>query len=74
MLGKSYSKNMVYAASRYTEAKLESICSELFNDIDKDTVDFAPNFDEKRKEPLVLPTRIPTLLINGSSGIAVGIS
>ena len=62
------------AAYRYTEARMSKISNVLLENIDKDTVDFAPNFDEKRQEPLVLPTRIPTLLINGSSGIAVGMA
>ena len=62
------------AAYRYTEARMSKISNVLLENIDKDTVDFAPNFDEKRREPLVLPTRIPTLLINGSSGIAVGMA
>ena len=62
------------AAYRYTESRMSKISNILLENIDKDTVDFAPNFDEKRKEPLVLPTRIPTLLINGSSGIAVGMA
>ena len=62
------------AAYRYTEARMSKISNILLENIDKDTVDFAPNFDEKRKEPVILPTRIPTLLINGSSGIAVGMA
>ncbi len=62
------------AAYRYTEARMSKIANVLLENIDKDTVDFAPNFDEKRVEPLVLPTRVPTLLINGSSGIAVGMA
>lgn len=62
------------AAYRYTEARMSKISNILLENIDKDTVDFAPNFDEKRREPTVLPTRIPTLLINGSSGIAVGMA
>ncbi len=62
------------AAYRYTEARMSKIANVLLENIDKNTVDFAPNFDEKRREPLVLPTRIPTLLINGSSGIAVGMA
>ncbi len=62
------------AAYRYTEARMSKLSNLLLENIDKNTVDFAPNFDEKRKEPLVLPTRIPTLLINGSSGIAVGMA
>ena len=72
--GKSYSKNMQYAASRYTEAKLAPISAELFRDIDKDTVDFVPNFDETEKEPTVLPARFPNLLVNGTNGIAVGMA
>ena len=72
--GKSYSKNMVYAASRYTEAKLESICSELFNDIDKDTVDFVDNYDSTMKEPTLLPVSFPSVLLNTNSGIAVGMA
>ena len=62
------------AAYRYTEARMSKIANAMLENIDKDTVDFIPNFDEKRKEPVVLPTRIPTLLINGSSGIAVGMA
>jgi DNA gyrase subunit A len=62
------------AAMRYTECRLDKIASEILADIDKDTVDFQPNYDGKEKEPTVLPTRIPNLLINGSSGIAVGMA
>ena len=62
------------AAMRYTEARLTEIAEEVMVDIDKDTVDFMPNFDDSLKEPLVLPTRIPNLLVNGSSGIAVGMA
>ena len=62
------------AAYRYTEARMSKIANVLLENIDKNTVDFVPNFDEKRKEPSVLPTRIPTLLVNGSSGIAVGMA
>src|SRR5262249_14683986 len=62
------------AAMRYTETRLAKIAHEMLADIDKDTVDFVPNFDESLQEPLVLPTRIPNLLINGSSGIAVGMA
>ena len=62
------------AAYRYTEARMSKLSNVLLENIDKDTVDFAPNFDEKRIEPLVLPTRVPTLLLNGSSGIAVGMA
>ena len=62
------------AAYRYTEARMSKLANLLLENIDKDTVDFLPNFDEKRQEPVVLPTRVPTLLINGSSGIAVGMA
>jgi len=62
------------AAMRYTEARLSKIAEEMLADIEKETVDFVPNFDESEKEPLVLPTRIPNLLVNGSSGIAVGMA
>ncbi len=62
------------AAYRYTEARMSKLANVMLENIEKNTVDFAPNFDEKRKEPLVLPTRIPTLLVNGSSGIAVGMA
>ncbi len=62
------------AAYRYTEARMSKLSNTLLENIEKNTVDFAPNFDEKRKEPTILPTRIPTLLINGSSGIAVGMA
>src|SRR5512136_434975 len=62
------------AAYRYTEARLAKIAEELLADIDKETVDFTPNFDETTEEPLVLPTRMPNLLINGSAGIAVGMA
>ncbi len=72
--GKAYSKNMVYAASRYTEAKLESICTELFADIDKDTVDFVDNYDSTMKEPTLLPVTFPSVLVNMNSGIAVGMA
>src|SRR5919106_5226355 len=62
------------AAYRYTEARLAKIAHEMLADIDKGTVDFVPNFDESEEEPVVLPTRIPNLLINGSAGIAVGMA
>jgi DNA gyrase subunit A len=62
------------AAMRYTEARLAAVSAELLNDIDKNTVDFTPNFDESLEEPLVLPSAIPNLLVNGSSGIAVGMA
>jgi DNA gyrase subunit A len=62
------------AAMRYTEARLAKIAHEMLADIDKETVDFVPNFDESLQEPIVLPTRVPNLLINGSAGIAVGMA
>src|SRR5205085_7884904 len=62
------------AAMRYTEARLARIAEELLADIERETVDFVPNFDETEKGPVVLPTRIPTLLVNGASGIAVGMA
>ena len=62
------------AASRYTEARMSRITAEMLADIDKDTVDFVPNYDGNEKEPVVLPSRIPNLLVNGSSGIAVGMA
>ncbi len=62
------------AAYRYTEARMSKICNEMLRDIDKETVDWDPNFDEERKEPRVLPSRFPNLLVNGSSGIAVGMA
>ncbi len=72
--GKAYSRNMVYAAARYTEAKLESICTELFADIDKDTVDFVDNYDSTMREPTLLPVTFPSVLVNSNSGIAVGMA
>ena len=62
------------AAMRYTEARLSRIATALLEDIDKETVDFRPNYDESESEPEVLPTRVPNLLVNGSSGIAVGMA
>src|SRR4051812_10360958 len=62
------------AAMRYTECRLSRIATEMLRDIDADTVDFGPNYDESRREPLVLPSRFPNLLVNGSSGIAVGMA
>src|SRR5258708_1139751 len=62
------------AAYRYTECRLDKIASEMLLDIDKETVDFTPNYDGKEREPAVLPTRVPNLLVNGSSGIAVGMA
>ena len=72
--GKSYSKNMQYAASRYTEAKLEPIAAELFKDIDKETVDFVDNYDATMKEPVLLPVSFPSVLVNANTGIAVGMA
>ena len=72
--GKSYSRNMAYAASRYTEAKLEAIASELFKDIDKDTVDFVDNYDATMQEPTLLPVTFPSILVNANTGIAVGMA
>jgi DNA gyrase subunit A len=72
--GKAYSKNMMYAASRYTEAKLAPICHELFDDIKSDTVDFVYNYDNTMKEPRLLPVTFPTILSNVTTGIAVGMA
>ena len=72
--GKFYSRDMAWAASRYTEAKLDEICKELFKDIDKDTVDFADNYDNTTKEPTLLPATFPTVLVNANTGIAVGMA
>ena len=72
--GKFYSRDMAWAASRYTEAKLDSICNELFEDIDKDTVDFIDNYDNTLKEPTLLPTKYPSILVNANTGIAVGMA
>ncbi len=72
--GKAYSRDMAYAASRYTEAKLEDVCAELFGDIDKDTVDFVPNYDASTTEPTLLPVTFPTILANNTLGIAVGMA
>ncbi len=72
--GKAYSKNMQYAASRYTEAKLDKISAELFADIDKDTVDFVPNYDNSMTEPTLFPVRFPSILVNSNMGIAVGMA
>ena len=72
--GKFYSRDMAWAASRYTEAKLAPICAELFNDIDKDTVDFVDNYDNTMKEPTLLPARFPSVLVNTNTGIAVGMA
>lgn len=72
--GKAYSKNMMYAASRYTEAKLTPLCHELFDDIKLDTVDFVDNYDNTMKEPTLLPVTFPTILCNVTTGIAVGMA
>ena len=72
--GKVYSRDMAYAASRYTEAKLESICGELFRDIDLDTVDMVDNYDGSMKEPSLLPTTFPNVLVSANQGIAVGMA
>lgn len=72
--GKFYSRDMAWAASRYTEAKLDDICKELFRDIDKDTVDFVDNYDSTMKEPTLLPASFPTVLVNANTGIAVGMA
>ena len=72
--GKFYSRDMAWAASRYTEAKLDPICNELFRDIDKDTVDFIDNYDNTMKEPSLLPASFPSVLVNANTGIAVGMA
>jgi DNA gyrase subunit A len=72
--GKAYSRDMSCAAARYTEAKLEPVCEELFRDIDKETVDFVPNYDGTTTEPTLLPVTFPTILANNTLGIAVGMA
>ena len=72
--GKAYSRDMAYAASRYTEAKLMPICAEIFGDIDKDTVDFVPNYDNTTTEPTLLPVRFPSILVNSNVGIGVSMA
>ena len=72
--GKVYSRDMAWAASRYTEVKLDTICGELFRDIDQDTVDFVDNYDGKLKEPALLPTTFPNVLVSANQGIAVGMA
>mgnify|MGYP000795608594 CR=1 FL=1 len=72
--GKFYSRDMAWAASRYTEARLDPICRELFRDIDKDTVDFVDNYDSTMKEPTLLPAAFPSVLVNANTGIAVGMA
>lgn len=72
--GKAYSRDMSFAASRYTEAKLDPICAEIFADIDRDIVDFVPNYDNSMTEPVLLPTRFPAVLVNKNVGIAVSMA
>ena len=72
--GKHYSRDMAYAASRYTEAKLDELCHELFTGIDKDAVDFIPNYDNTMEEPALLPTSFPNILVSPNLGIAVGMA
>ena len=72
--GKVYSRDMAYAAARYTEAKLDGICAELFKDIDSDTVDMVDNYDATMKEPALLPTTFPNVLVSANQGIAVGMA
>lgn len=72
--GKAYSRDMSYAASRYTEVKLDAICNELFRDIDKDTVDFVPNYDNTMMEPTLFPATFPSVLVNSNVGIAVSMA
>ena len=72
--GKVYSRDMAWAASRYTEARLDPICAEMFRDIDQDTVDFIPNYDGKIMEPTLLPTTFPNVLVAANKGIAVGMA
>ena len=72
--GKAYSRDTAYAASRYTEAKLSPICQELFRDIDRDTVDFVDNYDGTLREPTLLPTSFPNVLVSANTGIAVGMA
>lgn len=72
--GKAYSRDMAYAASRYTEAKLDGFCQELFRDIDSETVDFVDNYDSTTKEPSLLPTTFPNVLVSANNGIAVGMA
>jgi DNA gyrase subunit A len=72
--GKAYSRDMAYAAARYTEAKLEPLCKELFDEIDRDTVDFSPNYDNSTTEPILLPVKFPSVLVNSNIGIAVSMA
>lgn len=72
--GKAYSRDMAFAAPRYTEVKLEQICTQIFQDIDKNTVEFVDNYDGSMKEPVLLPVTFPTILVNSTTGIAVGMA
>lgn len=72
--GRQYSRDMACAASRYTEVKLSKVCSEIFRDMDKDTIDFVDNYDGTMKEPVLLPTTFPNILANPNQGIAVGMA
>ena len=72
--GKQYSRDMAYAASRYTEVRLDPICQELFGDINKNTVEFVDNYDGELKEPVLLPVAFPNILVNPNQGIAVGMA
>jgi len=72
--GKAYSRDMACAASRYTEVKLAEVCKELFTDIDSDTVEFVDNYDSTTTEPILLPVRFPSILVNSNTGIAVGMA
>ena len=72
--GKQYSRDMAYAASRYTEVKLDSFCTELFKGIDKNAVDLVPNYDNQMTEPVLLPTTFPNVLVSPNTGIAVGMA
>lgn len=72
--GKAFSRDMAYAASRYTEVKLDAICTELFREIDSNTVDFVDNYDNRMKEPTLLPVTFPSVLVNANTGIAVGMA
>ena len=72
--GKQYSRDMAYAAARYTEVKLDAFCQTIFSGIDKDAVDFQDNYDGTMKEPLLLPTAFPNILVSPNKGIAVGMA
>ena len=72
--GKVYSRDMAWAAPRYTEVRLDGICTEFFRDIDQDAVDFVDNYDNSMKEPALLPTTFPNVLVSANQGIAVGMA